>query len=176
MISEIRRRLLSIKNEEKKIRDSLKIGGLSNTLLTTNIKYLSSSERKLLSLAVALLSNPDTIIIEEPFKFLDMKSEKNLVMLLQKIREQYNKTIVIVSNDSNILYKYTNHLIIEKNNKILVEGNTSELFQRVDFLRKNGIVIPDLIELTYLAKKNKNIKLEYHKDIRDIIKDIYKHV
>ena len=30
--------------------------------------------------------------------------------------------------------------------------------------------------ITYLARKDKEVKIDYHKDIRDIIKDIYKHV
>ena len=45
-----------------------------------------------------------------------------------------------------------------------------------DILESNGIKVPTLIEITDLAKKNKNIKLFYHTDVRDIIKDIYKHV
>lgn len=173
---EINRRRIVLRNELKKMQDSLKIVGLNQNLLYENIQILSSSEKKFLQLAIALLSNPDVIILEEPFKYLDMKNEKQLIMLLTKIKEQYNKTIVFVSDDSNMLYKYTNNLIIAKNNNILVEGNTSEIYQRVDFLKRNSIIIPDLVELTYLAKKRKNIKIDYHKDIRDIIKDIYKHV
>jgi len=74
-----------------------------------------------------------------------------------------------------MLYRYTNYLIIFRNNKI-IEGSTTDLFKRVDYLKRNKIVIPKIVEFTYLAKKKKNIRLEYHKDIRDIIKDIYKHV
>ena len=48
--------------------------------------------------------------------------------------------------------------------------------QREDFLKKNRINITKIVEFTYLAKKKKNIKIDYHKDVRDIIKDIYKHV
>ena len=40
----------------------------------------------------------------------------------------------------------------------------------------NKFSIPEIIEFTYLAKKKKSVKIDYHKDIRDIIKDIYKHV
>jgi len=176
MNDEIIKRRITIKNEEKKIIDSLKIVGLNIDILNIEVRFLSTCEKKFLQLALALLSNPDVIILEEPFKYFDMKSEKQLMMLLRKIKEQYNKTIVFVSDDSNMLYKYTSNLIIAKGNNILVEGNTTEIYQRVDFLKRNSIIIPDLVELTYLAKKRKNVKIDYHKDIRDIIKDIYKHV
>ena len=41
-------------------------------------------------------------------------------MLFQKLKEQYHKTIIIVSDDSEVLYKYTNKIIILKNDKILI--------------------------------------------------------
>ena len=51
-----------------------------------------------------------------------------------------------------------------------------DILTNIDFLNKNKIDIPDIVEITYLAYKKKKIKIDYHKDIRDIIKDIYKHV
>ena len=176
LYSEIASKKIQTKNIDKKIIESLKIVGLTEDILVRNFYSLSSSEKKLIQVARALLSNPNILIFNEPFKFLDMRNEKKLIMLLNRIKDQYNKTIILVSNNSNILYKYTNHLIIFKNNKILIEGNTSDIYIKIPFLIKNRIEIPEIVEFTYLTKKKKNANLEYHKDIRDIIKDIYKHV
>ena len=172
----IRTHNLSIKNVDKKIKDSLKIVGLEEEYLDRKINSLSSSEKKLIQYAVSLLSNPELIIIEEPFRYLDNKNEKKIVMLLQRLKEQFRINIVLVSDDSNALYKYTNHIIMTKNNTIIYQGDTYQGYQKVDFLRRNKIDVPEIIEFTYLAKKKKNVKIDYHKDIRDIIKDIYKHV
>lgn len=173
---EIIRRKLKLKNPDKKIKDSLKIVELDQNILKRNIYTLSSSEKKLIQIAMGLLSNPSLIIMIEPFKFLDKINEKKIVMLLNKMKDIYKKTIIFVSNNSNILHKYTTHLIVFKNDKILAEGETEELYKRVDFLTRNKIAIPEIVEFTYIAKKKKDINIDYHKDIRDIIKDIYKHV
>lgn len=175
MYYEIRRKRLILKNPKKKINDSLRIVGLDTTYLNRNINSLSSSERMLIILAITLLSNPDIIILINLFKYLDKTREKDLIMLLEKIKDQYNKTIVLINDDSEIMYKYTKYLIIKKNN-LFIEDETDKLFKRVDFLHKNNIKVPEIIELTHLIKKKKKIKLEYHKDVRDILKDIYKHV
>ncbi|MBR3146063.1 MAG: hypothetical protein IKF47_02240 [Bacilli bacterium] len=175
MYYEIRRKRLILKNPKKKINDSLRIVGLDTTYLNRNINSLSSSERILIILAITLLSNPDIIILINLFKYLDKTREKDLIMLLEKIKDQYNKTIVLINDDSEIMYKYTKYLIIKKNN-LFIEDETDKLFKRVDFLHKNNIKVPEIIELTHLIKKKKKIKLEYHKDVRDILKDIYKHV
>ena len=175
MYYEIRRKRLIIKNPKKKIDDSLRIVGLDNTYLNRNINSLSSSEKILIILAISLLSNPDVIILDNLFKYFDKTKEKRLMILLEKIRDEYNKTIILVNDDSEILYKYTKYLIIKKNN-LFIEDETDKLFKRVDFLHKNNIKVPEIIELTHLIKKKKKIKLEYHKDVRDILKDIYKHI
>lgn len=176
MYYEIRRKKLDLKNPRKKIIDSLRIVGLRETLIEKSINTLSSSEQKKIQIAISLISNPSLIILEEPFKYLDKANKKQLIMLLQKIKDKYHKTIVIVSDDSNMLYQYTDHIIIAKNHKILIEGKSTDIFKRVDFLKKNRIKVPEIIYFTYLAKKKKQVKIDYHKDVRDIIKDIYKHV
>ena len=175
MYYEIRRKRLILKNPKKKIDDSLRIVGLDNSYLNRNVNSLSSSEKILVILAISLLANPDIIILNDLFKYFDKVNEKKLMMLLEKIRDQYNKTIILINDDSEILYKYTKYLVIKKNN-LFIEGDTNKLFQRVDFLHKNNIKVPEIIELTHLIKKKKKVKLEYHKDVRDILKDIYKHV
>lgn len=175
MYYEIRSKKLVLKNPKKKINDSLKIVGLNSTYLNRNINSLSKSEKIWITIAIKLLSNPDIIILDDLFKYLDKNNEKKLIMLLQKIKEQYNKTIVIISNNSDLLYKYTNHIIVIKNDKLLLEGD-SKVLERVDYLKRSWVKVPEIVELTYKAKKEKKVKIDYHKDVRDILKDIYKHV
>lgn len=176
MIEYIKRHQVYPKNLSKKLKDSLKIVGLDDTYLKRNFYTLSTSEKKLFQLSLELLLNPEIIILEEPLKVLDMKNRKRIMMVLKKIKDTYQKTIVILSNDPEVLYKETDHLILFKNDKILVEDKTMDVYQRVDFLKRHKVEIPEIVEITYLAKKNKNVKIDYFRDVRDIIKDIYKHV
>ena len=171
----IKTKRLSIKDESKKMSDSLRIVGLNKTYISREINTLSKSELRLIGISISLLSNPDIILLDEPFIDLDNKNDKKLYRMLSKLREQYKKTIIICSNDSNTLYKYTDKMIFIKDNEVLIEGDTNNIYQDVDFLLENKIEVPDIVLFTYKANK-KGIKLSYHKDIRDIIKDIYKHV
>ena len=175
MYEEIKRNELFLKDPKKKVLDSLKIVGLDIVYLYRNVNDLSASERKLIQIGIALMSNPELVILIEPFKDFDMKTEKRIISLLRVMKEQYDKTIVIISDDTNMLYNYADHLVIEKNNKILIEGNAKEILEETEFLKKHKIVVPEIVEFTYLAKKNK-AKIDYHRDVRDLIKDIYKHI
>ena len=175
MNGEIEKRNLVLKDKAKKIIDSLKIVGLNKIDITRCVVTLSESEKKLLQIAISLLSNPNIIVFEEPFNKLDTKSQKRLIIFFQMIKEKYNKTIIFITNNSEILYKYADYIVIIKNNKVISNGK-KEIFEDVDLLTTNGVSIPEIVEFTYKAKKKYNIKIDYHNDIRDIIKDIYKHV
>lgn len=176
MVDYIKEHSLTIKDPIKKIKDSLKIVELPEEILSKIIYTLSQSEKKLLQIAISLLSNPSLIILNEPFKCLDKQNEKKIVMLLQRLKEQFQKTIIIISDDSNKLYKYTTDMIFIKNNDIFLTGPTNEVYLRVDYLKRNKFEIPAIVEFTYIAKKKKEVRIDYHKDVRDIIKDIYKHI
>lgn len=172
----IKKDLLKIKDPVKKKTDSLRIVGLDQAYLKREIETLSSSEKFELQLAVSLLSNPNILIFDNPFTYLDLQQEKKLIQLVTRLKEQFSKTIIFIDDNSDKLYKYTNKMLFIKNNEIILSAPTSEAYTRVDFLKKNRFKIPSIIQITYLAKKSKGAKIIYHKDVRDLIKDIYKHV
>ena len=176
MIKEIEKRKVYPKNVDKKIKDSLKIVGLNKEYLERSYYSLSTSEKKLVQIAMSLLTNPEVIIFESPFRSLDLKNQKKIMILLRKMKEQYHKTIIIVSEDEEVIYQYTDYVILYTNNKIIIEGKTENVYKNIELLKKHKIRIPEIVEFTYLAKKEKKAKIDYYKDIRDLIKDIYKHV
>ncbi len=167
---------IEVKDIKRKIEGSLKIVGLSFDKLDYKINDLSISEKKLIQIAGSLLSNPKVIILEEPFINLDNNNMKKIIYLLNKLKDQYKKSIVIISKNSNILYKYTTKIIIIKNNEVLLTGNTKDIFHQVTYLKRNKIELPLSVLITHKAKEEKKIHLDYHSDIRDLIKDIYKHI
>ncbi len=167
---------IEVEEPNRKITFALKMVGLTEEYLKRDLFTLSSSEKKLLQIALSLLSNPKVILLDEPFIKLDMKYRKKIERLLIKLKERYHKTIIIASNDSESLYNITEQMIFLKNKKILKQGETKNLYQNIAFLTRNHYDIPDIVLFTHKAKEQKNVKIDYHKDIRDLIKDIYKHV
>ncbi len=167
---------LQIKKPNKKIIDSLKIVGLDDRYLLQEFNTLSNSEKELIQIAMSLLSNPEIIILTNQFIKLDLNNQKKIYMLLTRLKEQYNKVIIFLTNDANILYKYCSKCIIIKNDKVLIEENTKNIYSKIELLKRHKVSIPEIVDFTYKARKLKKVKLEYHQDIRDIIKDIYKHI
>ncbi len=87
-----------------------------------------------------------------------------------------NKIILFLSDDVDRLYCVTDEVIILDDNKILKSGDTFEVYTSNKLMKDRSDIMPSVAKITYLAKTNKKVKLTYQRDVRDIIKDIYKHV
>lgn len=176
LINEIHNNRIYPKDIDKKVKDAIRIVGIDESILDKSLYVISTSEKKLLQIAISLLTNPDLIILVNPFKGLDQENIKRIIVLLKKLINKFHKTFVIISENHECLYEYVDHIVIYINYKVLKEGNPNDVYKNVELLKKHKVNIPEIVEFTYLVRKMKNIKLDYYKDVRDIIKDIYKRV
>ena len=122
-----------------------------------------------------MISNPDLIIIDEPYLYLDRNGKYIIKKILKDLKNKYHKTIIVLSLDSNILYELCDDLIILKDNQVLISGNTKSLFNDYKYLEENKIKLPDLIRTKKLLM-DKNIDLGNFKDIDDLVKGVYDYV
>lgn len=159
----------------EKINNMLTLVGLDDSYIFRKTNTLSTSEKYLIKLALILINNPTLIIINSNFSILDNNNNKRLFTILKNLKED-KKTIIIGSNNIDILYQLTDEIIILDNNEIFASGYTDNIYTNSNVLSNTNINKPILPLITYKAKELKNIKISYHKDSRDIIKDIYKHV
>ncbi len=141
--------------------------------LQRKISELSNSEKHLLKYIIGFLLDKDIIVIDEPFIDMDYNWKKKLISLFKRIIYKTDKTILIISNNINIIYELCdNILILEKD---YCYGKTVDIFKDKSLLDKYNIDVPDIVEFINLAK-SKNVLLDYSFDIRDLIKDVYKSV
>ncbi len=172
----IRYKKIIVDNVDKKIKGSLRIVGLSEDVLERRISTLTFSELKLLQFALVFISNPKVILLDEPFRGLDLDNRKKIIRIINRLQEKFLKTIVIYSSNPNYLYQYTSYLIVLYQNKVLLEGKTIDLFFERDEFSLYKIKRPDIVDFILLVKDKKNINLPRRYDVRDLIKDIYWNV
>ena len=126
--------------------------------IKVNLDYLSLSDKVVLLIANITNYKEKNILVDKLFRYLDNKNTKKVIEFLKK---QKNKNIYILE-DEDFLMKYINKLLIDDN---IV--NTEEYFKINN--------LSTLYEIKDMLSK-RNIKIMYHKDYRDFIKDVYKNV
>lgn len=162
-----------VKSNQKRFVKILEMLEINDDFLDKKISDLSNGEKKLLKYVLVLVYNPNVLVIDEPYMYLDYRYKKVIKKVLYDLKTKYKKTIIVGSMDSNVIYSLCDiSLLVNRDNHLY--GITKSIFNEND-LRKFNIKVPDLVRFTDLVKK-KGINIGYFQDIRDLIKDVYRNV
>ena len=135
---------------------------------------LSHTEKVYLNIIRNTLLTKDKIFFKNIYTYLDHLDKKKVTNYLDFLK-QNEYFIIISSKNVDDLYSLGDQSIIFYDNFFKYD-KTDKLYTDVQKLLDNNIPVPTLCLITYKAKSEKDIKLFYRKDVRDTIKDIYKHV
>ena len=156
------------------VTDILKCFDLDNSFLDRKISKLSTTEIIYLNIIRNISKIDKIVLFKDLFLGLDLSSQKKIIKLLNYLKG-HSYYIFVCSSDIDKLYKLVDNSIIACKTAIKY-GTVNEIYSDIDTLVKYKLDIPTLSYITYKAKEDKNVKLFYSRDVRDIIKDIYKHV
>ena len=160
---------------DKKVRDSIKLVGLDESYLSRNPLDLSYGECRKVMLASILAYDPDVVILDNPSLGLDNKSKKELIRLLKSLKKDYNKTIIVVSNDINFLHKFVDYVYLLKDGKVYLEGSKYDVFSNESIMNECGLFVPDVLHFSNVVRRKKNVNIGYRDEINDLIKDVYRY-
>lgn len=114
--------------EEKSIDQVLELAGLSDTG-KKKVKHFSMGMKQRLGVALALLGNPDMLILDEPINGLDPEGIKELRQLVLKLQEE-GKTILLSSHILGELSKIATNYGIIKDGELMEQITRSELEEK----------------------------------------------
>jgi ATP-binding cassette, subfamily B, bacterial MsbA len=98
-----------------------------NTIVGENGNKLSGGQKQRLTIARALLKNPEILIFDEATSALDQESENLIRLAIEEISKQ--KTIIVISHRLSFIEKMDRVLMIK--NKNIIEINKNELKQEI---------------------------------------------
>ena len=150
--------------------DALKLVGLDETYLKKNPLELSTTEQKKIMLAGVLAGNPKIIILDDFEKGLVKNEQKRIKNLLKTLNQKFNKTIIIISNNTNFLKNLCEYFYLISKGEVILEDD-KEIFDN-DLLYKH-IDMPKIREFIEYANSLGH-KFDNYEDVKELIKAVYR--
>jgi ABC-type dipeptide/oligopeptide/nickel transport system ATPase subunit len=140
-----------IEKERGKILDSV---GFPKELYDRRGFQLSGGEQQRAALARLLATNPDLLILDEPFSAQDVESQLKLVKLFKALNTEFKITIICISHDLRILKNLANRVIILKDGEIVETGLTKEVFNNPKKKYTEFLLSAEALNLTFEQIQN----------------------
>ncbi len=119
------------KEEVKKMAiEILKKLGLDEEIADMMPEQLSGGMKKRVSIARALISNPEIIFYDEPTTGIDPITSESLTELIKNIHTNFNTTDITVTHDVKLASRIGKRLILIDEGRIIESGTYEELKEK----------------------------------------------
>jgi putative ABC transport system ATP-binding protein len=108
---------LSGKERNERVKLALDVVGLADRA-DHYPRQLSGGQEQRTAIARAIVADPTVMLLDEPTGQLDAKSSQEVLALLQRLNNEFNKTIVIVTHDAHAAERAKMVLHLEKGDLI----------------------------------------------------------
>ena len=113
---------------KSRIDEVLKIVGLESTN-KKKVKQFSLGMKQRLSIAIALLHEPELLILDEPTNGLDPNGIIETRELIKNLKREHGTTVIVSSHILNEVERMATHVGIIHKGKLLFQGQLTELHQ-----------------------------------------------
>lgn len=121
--------------DKNSVDELLKLMGLENTG-NKKTRHFSMGMKQRLGIAMALMGNPDVLILDEPINGLDPEGIREIRHFLKRLNEETGKTIIISSHILGELSKLATHYGFIKNGELIQQISREELQEQCrDYLQ-----------------------------------------
>jgi len=96
-------------------------------LADRKLEHLSGGEQQRVFLARAICQEPEIILLDEPTSSLDLAHQIRMMDLMQKLIEEKDITVVMVSHDVNLAAMYADDLLLMSKGRILKLGRPEKV-------------------------------------------------
>jgi energy-coupling factor transport system ATP-binding protein len=148
-----------IENPEKVATDIAEVMGISD-LLGKSPFNLSGGQMRKVAIAGILASNPEVLILDEPTAGLDPTAKEDLLLFLKKLNEDFNKSIIIITHDMEVVSKYTKRVIVLKKGSIMFDDSKDALFRNHEVIEECNLDYPIIMRIMMALKDKLKVNLD----------------
>ncbi len=105
------------------------------------VETYSKGMRQRLALAMAMLGDPEVLLLDEPLDGLDPAGQVAFRTRLRSLVDEHGKTVVVSSHDMSDVEQLADHVVVISRGRLVASGPLSEVLGTSDSFR---VEVPDL--------------------------------
>jgi peptide/nickel transport system ATP-binding protein len=116
---------------ERRVREVLTAVGLDADLVTGRLPHeFSGGQCQRISIARALILEPEFVICDEPVSALDVSIRAQILNLLEEMKRRYGLTLLFIAHDLAVVKAVSDRIAVMYLGKLCEVGPTEQLFAR----------------------------------------------
>ena len=154
----------------EKAKEALKLVKIDESYFERTPFELSGGERRRVAIAGILALDPDVLVLDEPTAGLDYEGSKYVMDLVKDLNNK-GKTIILVTHDMDIVYRYADRTVMLEKGKVIFDGEPVKLFKE----HGKSLDLPYLFDFaSKLNDKGYNIPLDKIHNLEDVFSYVRK--
>ena len=133
----------------RSVQTALHLVGIEEELWKRSPLNLSGGQKRRVAIAGVLASNPEVIVLDEPTAGLDPQGSKDMMNLFLNLKNNHDKTIVMVTHDLEHVLNYADEVIQLRHGQVVYQGSKDSFF---DQLSEEEFVLPKPLKLKKLLE------------------------
>jgi peptide/nickel transport system ATP-binding protein len=90
---------------------------------------ISGGQKQRVMIAMAIANNPDLLIADEPTTALDVTVQKEIIKLLNELRDEYNMSLLFISHDLGVVAEVADDVAVMYKGQIVEQGKKNDVFK-----------------------------------------------
>ncbi|MFG1610500.1 ABC transporter ATP-binding protein [Actinoplanes sp. NPDC049265] len=110
-------------------REMLKLVGISADRMDAYPHQLSGGMRQRVMIGMALILQPQVVIMDEPTTALDVVMQRQILGQLIELRERLGFSVIFITHDLSLLVEFSNRIAIMYGGRIIEEAPAATLYR-----------------------------------------------
>lgn len=115
-------------SHKKRAEEMLELVGIPKGRYKEYPHQFSGGMKQRVVIAIALACNPDLLLADEPTTALDVTIQAQVLKLIEKLREQFNTSMILITHDMGVIANTCDDVAIVYAGKILEYGTVEQVF------------------------------------------------
>lgn len=116
----------------ERVADTLELVGLERKHIHSYPHELSGGQQQRVGIARAIALRPELMICDEPFSSLDVTLRKQMMDLLQALKQELGLSYVFITHDLSVVNRFCDSVAVMVQGEIVEKQSGAQIMQRAD--------------------------------------------